>query len=236
MSTFEPFENQSDLWWDEGGPFALLHRLNPVRLKYITNNIRNSFTEDLRQLKAIDVGCGGGILTIPMARLGMEVYGLDPGKKNIDVAKEKSHLAELDIKYYANHLEDIASLDEHRGQYDVVTSMEVVEHVDDYKSFLMDLCKLLKPNGLLFISSINRTIKSFSEAIVAAEYLLRFVPKGTHEWNKFLKPSEVAEAIDPFGLSVIDVTGVKLNPLTKSWSISHDTSVNYMMCFRKKAI
>ena len=113
--------------------------------------------------------------------------------------------------------------------------MEVVEHVDDYKSFLMDLCKLLKPNGLLFISSINRTIKSFTEAIVAAEYLLRFVPKGTHEWNKFLKPSEVADAVDPYGLSAIDVTGVKLNPLTKIWSISQDTSVNYMMCFKKKA-
>lgn len=232
MSSFAPFENQSDLWWDKSGPFALLHKLNPIRLKYIVDKAKENLG-DLTKLRAIDVGCGGGILTIPLARLGMDVQGLDPGKKNIEVAKEKSVLAELDIKYYSRHLEDIASTTQHRGQYDLVTSMEVVEHVEDYKIFLINLCKLLKPNGLLFISSINRTIKSFAEAILAAEYLLRLVPRGTHEWNKFLKPSEIADIAKACDVDVIDVRGIKLNPLTKSWSTSDNTSVNYMMCFKK---
>ena len=236
MSSFEPFEQQADQWWDEHGPFKLLHKLNPLRLKYITENIReNMGLSSLRNLKVIDVGCGGGILTIPLARLGMDVHGIDPGQKNIKVAKEKSTLAELNITYYIDEIDKISSLKAHKKQYDVVTSMEVIEHVEDYKVFLKDLCKLLKPGGLLFISTINRTIKSFVEAIIAAEYLLRIVPRGTHEWKKFLKPSEIVEIASEYSTSLVDVTGYKLNPLTSKWTLSDDNSVNYMMCFKKSA-
>ncbi len=235
MSSFEPFEQQADQWWDEHGPFKLLHKLNPLRLKYITENIRENIVQNLSNLKAIDVGCGGGILIIPLARLGMDVRGIDPGQKNIEVAREKSKLAELNITYYIDEIEKISSLKEHKGQYDVVTSMEVIEHVDDYKVFLKHLCKLLKPGGLLFISTINRTIKSFVEAIIAAEYLLRIVPRGTHEWKKFLKPSEIVEITSEYSVSLVDITGYKLNPLTNHWSLSDDNSVNYMMCFKKSS-
>ena len=232
MSSFEPFEQQADQWWDDSGPFKLLHRLNPLRLKYISENIRENIGQSLVGLKVIDVGCGGGILTIPMARLKMDVYGIDPGKKNIEVAKEKSELSELNVTYYVNEIEKISS--EHKEKYDVVTSMEVIEHVDDYKTFLMHLCKVLKPGGLLFISTINRTIKSFAEAIVAAEYILRIVPRGTHEWNKFLKPSEIVEIASELNVSLVDLSGYKLNPITNQWSLSDDSSVNYIMCFKKK--
>jgi 2-polyprenyl-6-hydroxyphenyl methylase/3-demethylubiquinone-9 3-methyltransferase len=232
MSSFEPFEQQADQWWDDSGPFKLLHKLNPLRLKYITENIREHIGQSLVGLKVIDVGCGGGILTIPMARLKMDVYGIDPGAKNIEVAKEKSELAELNVTYYVNEIENISA--EHKEKYDIITSMEVIEHVDDYKTFLMHLCKVLKPGGLLFISTINLTIKSFAEAIVAAEYILKFVPKGTHEWNKFLKPSEIVEIASELNVSLVDLSGYKLNPITNQWSLSDDSSVNYIMCFKKK--
>jgi 2-polyprenyl-6-hydroxyphenyl methylase/3-demethylubiquinone-9 3-methyltransferase len=235
MSSFEPFEQQADQWWDENGPFKLLHTLNPLRLKYITQNIKDNIAQNLANLKAIDVGCGGGILTIPLSRLGMDVHGIDPGPKNIHIAKEKSKLAELKITYHINAIEKISTLKEHKEQYDVVTSMEVIEHVDDYKTFLKHLCNLLKPGGLLFISTINRTIKSFIEAIIAAEYLLKVVPRGTHEWKKFLKPSEIVEITSEHSTLLVDVTGYKLNPLTSQWRLSADNSVNYMMCFKKSS-
>ena len=222
------FEAQADKWWDEDGPFDLLHKMNPIRLRYIKDHIGNP-----KGKKAIDIGCGGGILTIPMSRMGMEVTGLDIGKKNIEVAEAKSKAAELDIKYYAKNLEDISGLKDHKAQYDVVTSMEVVEHVNDYKNFLVHLCKLVKPGGYLFLSTINRTIQSYLGAIVGAEYILKLVPKKTHEWKKFLKPSEINEVVASCDLELVDLQGIKLDLIKKEWSRSEDVSINYIMCFRK---
>ncbi len=223
------FEEQADKWWENGGPFDLLHKMNPIRLQYIKDHIGNP-----KGKKAIDVGCGGGILTIPMSRMGMEVSGLDTGKKNIEVAEAKSKATELDIKYYATNLEDISNLTQHKKQYDVVTSMEVIEHVDDYKLFLIHLSKLVKPGGYLFLSTINRTNQSYLKAIVAAEYLMRLVPIGTHQWHKFVKPSEIVEIAVACDLELLDITGISFNPIKETWKHSEDVSVNYIMCLKKK--
>lgn len=223
------FEEQADKWWEAGGPFDLLHKMNPIRLQYIKDHIGNP-----QGKKAIDIGCGGGILTIPMCRMGMEVSGLDTGKKNIEVAEAKSKAAELDIKYYAINLEDISNLPQHKEQYDIVTSMEVIEHVDDYKIFLIYLCKLVKPGGYLFLSTINRTKQSYLKAIVAAEYIIKLVPIGTHQWKKFVKPSEIAEIAIAHDLEVLDITGINFNPIKKEWKITEDVSVNYIMSFKKR--
>lgn len=222
------FEAQADKWWEDDGPFDLLHKMNPIRLRYIKDHIGET-----KGKKAIDIGCGGGILTIPMSRMGMEVTGLDTGKKNIEVAQAKSKAAALDIKYYAKNLEEISVLKEHKAQYDLVTSMEVVEHVHDYKIFLVHLCKLVKPGGYLFLSTINRTIQSYFGAIVGAEYILKLVPKKTHEWKKFLKPSEINEVVASCDLELVDLQGIKLDLIKKEWSRSEDVSINYIMCFRK---
>jgi 2-polyprenyl-6-hydroxyphenyl methylase/3-demethylubiquinone-9 3-methyltransferase len=222
------FEAEADKWWDDNGPFNLLHKMNPIRLRYIRDHIGEP-----KRKKAIDIGCGGGILTIPMARMGMEVSGLDIGKKNIDIARAKSKEAEVDIKYYVGNLEEITSLPEHREQYDLVTSMEVIEHVNDYKIFLIHLCKLVKPGGYLFLSTINRTTQSYLKAIVAAEYILNLVPKGTHEWKSFLKPSEITEVVEACDLKLIDITGIKLNWRLNEWQQSQDVSINYIMSFNK---
>ena len=222
------FEAQADKWWDENGPFDLLHKMNPIRLRYIRENL-----DFLQGKKTIDIGCGGGILTIPMCRMGMEVTGLDSGKKNIDIAETKSKAAELDIRYYATNLEDISNLPEHKEKYDVVTCMEVLEHVNDYKLFLVHLCKLLKPGGNLFLSTINRTIQSYLGAIVGAEYILNLVPRGTHEWMKFLKPSEISDVVTTCDLELDDIQGIKLDLIKREWQNSENVSINYMMCFKK---
>ncbi len=222
------FEELADKWWEDDSPFDLLHKMNPIRLKYIRDN-----TRDPKGKKAIDIGCGGGILTIPMARLEMEVSALDIGKKNIEVAEAKSKAAELDIKYYQDNLEDISNLPKHKAQYDVVTCMEVIEHVDDYKIFLVHLAKLLKPGGYIFLSTINRTNQSYFKAIVAAEYIIRLVPIGTHQWKKFVKPSEIEEVLSTYNLILVDITGVRFNPIKQEWYTSEDVSVNYMMSFIK---
>jgi 2-polyprenyl-6-hydroxyphenyl methylase/3-demethylubiquinone-9 3-methyltransferase len=205
--------------------------MNPIRLRYIKEHL-----DQLQGKKTIDIGCGGGILTIPMSRMGMDVTGLDSGKKNIEVAEAKSKAAELDIKYYATALEDISSLPEHKECYDIVTCMEVLEHVNDYKLFLIHLCKLLKPGGNLFLSTINRTMKSYFGAIVGAEYILNLVPRGTHEWAKFLKPSEISDVLTACDLTLIDIQGMKLDIIKREWQVSEDVSINYMMCFKKPNI
>lgn len=222
------FEAQADKWWDDKGPFDLLHKMNPIRLRYIRENL-----DVIQGKKAIDIGCGGGILTIPMRRMGMEVTGLDSGIKNIEVAKAKSKTAALDIKYYATNLQDIANLPKHKSQYDIVTCMEVLEHVNDYQLFLIHLCKLLKPGGSLFLSTINRTMQSYFGAIVGAEYILNLVPKGTHEWAKFLKPSEIYDVVMACDLELHNIQGIKIDIVKKEWSKSESVSINYMMCFRK---
>lgn len=222
------FEVQADKWWDENGPFELLHKMNPIRLQYIKDHLG-----PIKGQKAIDIGCGGGILTMPMSRMGLDVTGIDSGPKNIEIAKSKATAAELNIRYYAASLESFANLLEHREQYDIVTCMEVIEHVNDYKLFLVQLSKLIKPGGSLFISTINRTIKSYLSAIVGAEYILNIVPKGTHEWAKFLKPSEITDVVKVCDLTLQNIQGITLDIIKREWFKSDCVSINYIMCFRK---
>ncbi len=227
------FERIADEWWDMNGPFKMLHRINPLRLQYIVDHIKKFYHID-NTLKVIDIGCGGGILTIPMARLGMRVTGIDPGEKNIQVAKMYAEKVGLKVEYHTAYAEELSILPQFREKYDVITIMEAVEHVEDYKNFLSHACTLLKHEGLLFISTINRTLKSFMQAILLAEHFLKLVPKHTHNWNKFLKPSEILGAVHAHCLSLVDISGYRYNIATRKWEISDDNSVNYIMCLQKK--
>jgi 2-polyprenyl-6-hydroxyphenyl methylase/3-demethylubiquinone-9 3-methyltransferase len=235
-STVDPgevarFERMAARWWDTNGPMRALHRLNPVRLAYIRDAACRTFGRDPRApfplsgLAVLDVGCGGGILSEPLARLGATVTGLDPASGNIAVAKLHAERAGLTVDYRGETVEAVAARGEH---FDVVLAMEVVEHVTDVEAFLAACCLALKPGGLLGLSTINRTMRAFALAIVGAEYVLGWLPRGTHEWDKFVTPDELEAAVERAGLSVSDVTGVVYNPLRDAWITSRDTSVNYM--------
>jgi 2-polyprenyl-6-hydroxyphenyl methylase / 3-demethylubiquinone-9 3-methyltransferase len=225
------FERMAARWWDANGPMRALHKLNPVRLAYLRDAACRSFGRDARApfplsgLTVLDVGCGGGILSEPLARLGATVTGLDPAAGNIAVAKRHAQEAGLAIDYRGETVEQVAA----RGErFDMVLAMEVVEHVFDVEAFVEACARALKPGGLLGLSTINRTMRAFALAIVGAEYVLRWLPRGTHEWDKFVTPDELEAAVERAGLSVSDVTGVVYNPLRDAWTTSRDTSVNYM--------
>ena len=219
-------------WWNPRGAMAPLHVFNPVRLGYIRDQAIAHFGLDgparrpLTGKRLLDVGCGGGILSEPMARLGADVTGLDPAQENIGVAKLHAEAAGLSIDYRAETVEDVVA----RGErFDIVLAMEVVEHVSDVPAFVKSCCEAVAPGGLLFMATLNRTMKSYALAIVGAEYILRWLPRGTHDWNKFVTPRELEDAIEGGGFSVRDVAGVVYNPLTGAWRESKDTDVNYML-------
>lgn len=226
------FESLGDNWWDESGPMRPLHRLNPVRLDYIRRQLCEHFSlpdtvRSLKGLKIADIGCGGGLVTEPLARMGATVTGVDAGKENIKVAKAHAAAHGLQIDYQATTVEKIAASGK---QYDVVTALEIVEHVADVPLFMKALCKIVKPGGVLIMSTLNRTPKSYLLGIVAAEHILRWVPAGTHDWKKFLKPSELQREIEPHGLEVTDVRGLIYSPLTRDFSLStRDLDVNYLL-------
>jgi 2-polyprenyl-6-hydroxyphenyl methylase/3-demethylubiquinone-9 3-methyltransferase len=237
------FEALGEDWWAEKGSMRPLHRLNPVRIAYIRDHICQHFPEGdsarprdpkkplaLAGLSLLDIGCGGGILAEPLARLGADVTGIDPAPGNIQIAS--SHAAETGtrVTYRAVTAEDLAS---EGARFDVVTAMEVVEHVTDVSAFVKTCAGLVKPNGLLFMATLNRTLKSFALAIVGAEYVLRWVPKGTHQWEKFVTPSELEEAMALGGADMFDMAGVVYNPLRDTWSQSRDVNVNYMCVARR---
>ncbi|SNT24345.1 bifunctional 2-polyprenyl-6-hydroxyphenol methylase/3-demethylubiquinol 3-O-methyltransferase UbiG [Tropicimonas sediminicola] len=233
------FEAMAAEWWDPTGKFKPLHMLNPTRLDYITSQIAAEFDRDLTAerpfagLRLLDIGCGGGLLSEPMARLGATVVGADAAARNIPVAQIHAEQSGLDIDYRCITAEEMAADGE---QFDVVLNMEVVEHVADPLAYLTACQQLLKPGGLMICSTINRNTKSFAMAIVGAEWVMRWLPKGTHEWNKFITPDELKELLRNAGLTPEDATGFVFNPIAWSWSLSKsDLSVNYVTASTKPA-
>ena len=226
------FEGIAATWWAEDGPMKVLHRFNPVRLAYIRDAVCVHLGRDprgplpLAGLGIVDVGCGGGVLSEPLARLGASVTGLDPAPTNIAVARAHAEAEGLAVDYRAQTIEAVVAAGE---RFDVVLVMEVVEHVADMPAFVASACRAVKPGGLLFAATLNRTLRSFALAIVGAEYVLGWLPRGTHDWDRFVTPGELARAIAAGGLSVTDTTGVVFNPLDGSWRASRDTAVNYMV-------
>ena len=231
------FAAMAEEWWDPNGKFKPLHKFNPVRIEYIRNHICAKFGRDpldakpLSGLRILDIGCGGGLLCEPMARMGADVTGIDATERSVHVAAAHAEIMELDITYTFTSVEDLADSGE---QFDVVLNMEVVEHVADVDDFLNASARLVRPDGLMFVATLNRTAKAFALAIVGAEYVLGWLPRGTHDWKKFVKPSEIAGAIRPGGMTIQDMTGVAYNPLNDSWKLTpRDLSVNYMMMASK---
>ena len=226
------FSRMAGQWWDPRGPMAALHKFNPVRLAYIRDRAASHFDRDparldsLAGLRVLDIGCGGGILSEPLARLGAAVVGVDPSDGNIAVARAHAAQAGLAIDYRHTSAEALAATGE---SFDMVLAMEVVEHVSDVALFVDVAAQMVKPGGLLFVATLNRTVKSFALAIVGAEYILRWLPRGTHQWDKFVTPNELEIAIEQSGLSIGDQTGVIYNLLADRWQLSTDMDVNYMV-------
>lgn len=235
----EKFSNMADEWWDPTGKFKPLHALNKVRLGYIREQLHHHLKTDLdslapyKGLKMLDIGCGGGLLCEPLSRLGADVTGIDPAPVNIDVAKHHADSAGLAINYQATTAEDLAAK---KATFDVVFAMEVIEHVADIPSFMQALQTLVKPGGYVFMSTINRTVKSMALAKIMAEYVLRWLPVGTHDWQKFVTPAELTDHLSAQKLTVLDTTGVGLN-ITKwpkqEWQTCKDLSVNYMLLAKR---
>jgi 2-polyprenyl-6-hydroxyphenyl methylase / 3-demethylubiquinone-9 3-methyltransferase len=219
-------------WWDPRGKMAMLHRFNPVRLAFIKQAACRHFERNERRLDALaglrvlDIGCGGGILSEPLARLGAAVVGADPSQTNVEAAKLHAAEAGVVVDYRTTTAEALA--EEGEG-FDVVLAMEVVEHVADLGLFISRCAEMVRPGGLMITATLNRTLKSFALAIVGAEYVLRWLPRGTHQWEKFVTPNELEAALERHGLRVIDETGVIYNLLADRWQLSTDMDVNYMM-------
>lgn len=220
------FAKDSNHWWDENGPFKPLHRLNPVRIEYIKSQICEHFQRDFNDIKALkklsilDIGCGGGLVCEPLARMGASVTGIDADQQAIDIAKKHS---ELSINYVCDDAQNLTET------YDVVLALEVIEHVSDISTFIKTCAQRLKPGGILIMSTLNRTPKSYLLGIIGAEYILNWVPKGTHSWKKFVKPSEITNHARPHNLKPRDVTGMIFNPLRNHFELSKtDLDVNYL--------
>ena len=232
------FSALADEWWDFGGKMGMLHKFNPVRLASIKEAACRQFTRDpkrldcLAGLRVLDIGCGGGILSEPLARLGATVVGADPAIPNIEAAKLHAAGQGLAIDYRATTAEALADAGE---RFDVVLAMEVVEHVADLNLFVRRCAEMVNPGGLMVVATINRTVKSFALAIVGAEYVLRWLPRGTHQWDKFVTPNELEIAMEQGGLRVTHERGVIYNILADRWQLSSDTDVNYMLSAEKAA-
>lgn len=224
------FAERAGEWWDANGPFRPLHRINPVRLTYIRDQICRKFGRDkkaagcLKGLSLLDIGCGGGLVAEPLARLGAAVTGIDPAPENIEAAQAHAEGARLDIVYRAETAETFAASG---PSFDCVLLLEVVEHVPDVPAFLKEVAPLVKPGGMAIVSTLNRTLKAYVLAIVGAEIILRWLPLGTHNWDRFVTPEELRRALQAAGLSLTDVTGMVYNPLADEWRLSRDSDVNY---------
>jgi 2-polyprenyl-6-hydroxyphenyl methylase/3-demethylubiquinone-9 3-methyltransferase len=223
-------------WWNPNGKFRPLHKFNPVRLVYIRDEVATRFGRDPRAaqpfegLRFLDIGCGGGLLCEPMARLGAEVVGADASATNIEVAKLHAEQAGVSIDYRNTTAEELAEAGE---RFDVILNMEVVEHVPDVDFYIAKCAEMVKPGGLMFIATINRTLKALGLAIIGAEYVLRWLPRGTHHFSKFVRPEELEKALAPTGMTIVDRTGVVYNPLADRWQRSKDLDVNYMVLAEK---
>ena len=220
------FNEFSDDWWKEDGAFKALHSFNLLRLKYIKERIlKNS----LKNLKILDIGCGGGLLSEPMARLGAEVTGIDASSKNIQVAKYHLKKSKLRINYYNSSPENLKI----KKKFDVILNMEIVEHVENVDHFISESSKFLKKSGVMFIATLNKTLKSYLFAIIGAEYILQWLPIGTHDWEKFVKPEYLTKICNKNSLTLKKIDGMTFNPILNRWSISSDKSVNYISEFKK---
>jgi 2-polyprenyl-6-hydroxyphenyl methylase/3-demethylubiquinone-9 3-methyltransferase len=233
----EIFAKDSDRWWDEDGPFRPLHRLNPTRLSYIKDKICTAYDRDTKSLKPfeglslLDIGCGGGLVCEPMARLGADVTGIDADTNAIQVAKAHSHQSGLTITYKATATDELLQT---KSSFDVVLALEIVEHVADVDKFVGHCVDLCKPGGLIIFSTLNRTPQSFVLGKIAAEYILRWVPAGTHDWKKFIKPSELARSIRLAGATPGETCGMSFDPLKREFHLSPDNiEVNYFMAVRR---
>jgi len=228
----ERFSRLAADWWDARGPMAALHKFNPIRLGYIRDKAAARFGRDakkldcLKGLRMLDIGCGGGILSEPLARLGAQIVGADPASENIAAAQAHAQESGVAVDYRATTAEALAEAGE---RFDVVLAMEVVEHVTDVKEFVAVCASMVKPGGLMIAATLNRTLKSFALAIVGAEYLLRWLPRGTHQWDKFVTPNELELAFEQGGLQVTGERGVIYNPFSDRWQLSSDMDVNYML-------
>ena len=231
----EKFSKIAEEWWDPNGKFKPLHKFNPIRISYIKENIINTFNlknkkdNPLSKIKILDVGCGGGLLSEPLSRLGAEVFGIDASDNNIKIAKLHAKKSNLNIKYFCSSPEKFKI----KNEFDVILNMEIVEHVEDVDFFLKSCSKLLKKGGIMFVATLNKTLKSYLFAIIGAEYILKWLPIGTHEWEKFVKPDELINFLNKFSLKLTDLKGVKFDLLNNDWKFSADTSVNYIAKFIK---
>ncbi len=226
----QKFSKLAEEWWDVSGKFKPLHMFNPIRIEYILEKTLNHFNREnktlpLKGLKFLDIGCGGGLMSEPMSRLGADVTGIDASLKNIKIAKTHSEKSDLKINYLNTSPENFNE----NNKFDVILNLEIVEHVEDVDLYFKSCAKLLKKNGLMFTATLNRTFTSYIKAIIGAEYVLRWLPIGTHDWNKFFKPKEIEDKISNLNFSVLEVKGLEFNPFTQKWKRSNNLSVNYII-------
>jgi len=230
----EKFSKIAEEWWSPNGKFKPLHKFNPIRIKYIKDNIIKNFQlnkkdEPLKNIDILDIGCGGGLLSEPMSRLGANVVGIDASEKNINIAKFHAKKNRIKIQYICASPENLKI----KKKFDVILNMEIVEHVEDINFFLKKSSEFLKEDGLMFVATLNKTLKSYIFAIVGAEYILKWLPIGTHEWEKFVKPEKLNEMARNHYLQLENLDGMKFNLLTDKWSLSSDKSINYIAQFKK---
>ena len=231
----QKFSNLADEWWDVKGKFKPLHMFNPIRIEYIVEKIARHFDRNrklshpLNGLKILDIGCGGGLISEPMARLGAIVTGIDASEKNIKVAKTHCIKSNLKIDYKHKSPEQLKDYE----TYDIILNLEIVEHVDNIELYLKSCNNLLKNGGLMFTATLNRTLTSYIKAIIGAEYLLRWLPIGTHDWNKFIKPEELEKILLDQKFKTVDLSGLVFNPISSKWRRSSNLSVNYIVCSSK---
>ena len=230
----DKFSKIAEEWWNPEGKFKPLHKFNPIRISYIKESIINTFKlnqkkKPLEKIKILDIGCGGGLLSEPMRRLGAEVVGIDASERNIKIAKSHAKKNNLNIKYLCASPETL----DINAKFDVILNMEIIEHVEDVDFFLKSCSKLLKKNGLMFVATLNKTLKSYVFAIIGAEYILRWLPIGTHEWEKFIKPEDLINTLKSYNLKLDSLDGMKFNLITDKWKLSSDKSVNYIGRFIK---
>ena len=231
----EKFSKLADEWWDINGKFKPLHMFNPIRIEYILDITMGHFEIDknkkfpLKNLKILDIGCGGGLISEPMTRLGADVTAIDASSRNINIAKIHAKKNKLNINYLNIEPENLKL----KNEFDIILNLEVVEHVEDLNLYLQSCYHLLKPKGIMLTATINRTLTSYIKAIIGAEYVLKWLPIGTHDWNKFIKPEELEKKITDLKFSIIDLTGLSFNPFFTEWKKTKDLSVNYILVAQK---
>lgn len=230
----EKFSKMAEEWWDPNGKFKPLHKFNPIRIRYIKDNIINHFnlkdkSKPLNKINILDIGCGGGLLSEPMSRLGANVVGIDASEKNIKIAKMHAKKNNLKIEYKNTSPENLKT----NKKFDVILNMEIVEHVEDVNFFIKSCSKLLKKNGIMFVATLNKTLKSYIFGIIGAEYIMRWLPIGTHDWEKFVNPDDLIAISKKNNLTVQKLDGMKYNLIKDQWTLSNDKSVNYISIFNK---